>query len=93
MTSSSQLNKFQSKTFVIGSQYESVGGNRNIICPSRDIRNSMGNHSRIGTPGVNKEVFSPRSDTTSNVLSCTDNVKKFDTLIHGSRNQERNMET
>ena len=33
----------------------------------------------------------PRSDTTSNVLSCTDNIEKFDTLVHGSMNQERNL--
>ena len=32
-------------------------------------------------------------DTTSNVLSCTDNVKKFDTLLHSSTTQERNLES
>ena len=42
---------------------------------------------------MNEDVFSPRSDTTSNVLSCTGNVKKFDTLIHGSTTQERNLES
>ena len=93
MTSLSLLNTFQSKAFLIGSQDERVGGNRNIICTSRDIRNSMGNHSRIGTPGVNKDVFSPRSDTTSNLLSCTGSIKKFDTHVHGSATQERNMES
>ena len=58
MTSSSPLNKFQSKAFVIGSQDESVGGNGNIICTSRDSKNSMENHSRKANPGVNKDVFS-----------------------------------
>ena len=78
---------------MIGSQDETVGGNMIIICTSRDSRNSMGNHSRIGTPGVNKYVFSPRSDTNSNLLSCTGNIKKFDTHVHGSETQEQNLES
>ena len=93
MTSLSPLNRFQSKTFVIGSHDESVEGNWNIICTLRDSRNSRGDNSRIGTPGVNKYVFSPRSDTTSNVLSCKDNIEKFDTHVNGSTTQERNMES
>ena len=93
MTSLSPLNTFQSKAFMIGSQDESVGGNRNIICTSRDSRNSMGNHSRIRTPGVNKYIFSPRSDTTSNLLSCTGRIEKFDTHVHVSATQERNLES
>ena len=42
---------------------------------------------------MNEEVWSPRSETTSNVLSCTDNVEKFDTLVHSSTTQERNLES
>ena len=57
MKISSPLNTFQSKAFVIGLQDESVGDNRKIICMSRDSRNSMGNHSRIGTPGMKKIFF------------------------------------
>ena len=91
-TNSPRINTFQSKAFVIGSQDESMEGNKNITCTSLDSRNVRGNHSRIGTPGVEKEVWTPRSNTTSNVLSCTDNIKKFDTLIHGSAAQERNLE-
>ena len=52
----------------------------------------MGNHSRIGIPGVNKDIFSPIRDTTSNLLSCTDNIDPFDTHVHGSTNQERNLD-
>ena len=92
-TNSYRLNTFQSEAFVIGSQDKSVESNRKIICMSCDSINIRGNNiSRIETPGVNKYVFSPRSDTTSKVLSCTDNVKKFDTLVHGSTTQERNLE-
>ena len=83
---------FQSKASMIGSQDESVEGNRKIICTSRDSRNLRGDHIRIETPGVNKEVWSPRSNTNSNVLSCTDNIKKLDNLVHGSTTQERNLE-
>ena len=93
MASSHPLNTFQSKAYVIGSQGKSMGGNRNIIFTSRDSRNSMGNHSRIGTAGVNKDVFGPRSDTTSNFLSCTGRIEKCDTHVHGSATQERNLES
>ena len=49
-------------------------------------------HSRIGTPGVKKEIWSPRSETTANVMSCTDNVENFDTLVHVSTTHERNLD-
>ena len=78
---------------VIGLQDESVEGNRKIICTSLDSRNIRGNHSRIGTPGVNGYIWIPGSDTTSNVLICTNNVDKFNTLVHGSTTQERNLES
>ena len=68
-------------------------GNRKIIYTSHYGRKIRGNHSRIGSPGVNEEVCSPRSDTTSNVLGCTDNVEKFDTLVHGSTTKESNLES
>ena len=92
-TNSSRLNTFQSEAFVIGLQDEYVEGYRKIICRSCDSRNIRGDHSRIGTPGVNEEIWIPRSNTTLNVLICTGNVKKFDTLVHGSKTQERNLES
>ena len=92
MKISSPLNTHQLKTFVIGSQYESAGGNRKIMCTSLDSRNSVVNHIRIGTPGVNKDIFSPSSDTTSNLLSCTGSIEKFGTHVHGSATQERNLD-
>ena len=78
---------------MIGSQYESVGGKRNIIRTSHDSINSMGNNSRIGTPGVKKYTFSPGSDTTSNLLSYTGSIEKCDSHVHGSATQERNLES
>ena len=78
---------------MIGPQDESVEINRKIICTSSDSRNIRGDHTRIETPVVNGDVFSSRSNTTLNVLSCTGNVEKFDTLFHGSTTQERNLES
>ena len=40
---------------------------------------------------MNKNIWSV-INTTSNVLICTDNVEKFDTIVHCSMTQERNME-
>ena len=68
-----------------------MGGNRNNICMSRENRNSRENRSRIGTLVVNKDFFSPGSDTTSNMLSCMGIIEKFDTHVHGSATQERNI--
>ena len=92
-TNTFQLNTLQSEALVIGPQDESVKSNNRIICTPRDIRNIRGEHiSRIDTPGVNEDIWSV-IDTTSNVLSCTDNVEKFDTIVHSSTTQERNLES
>ena len=88
-----QLNTLQSEAFVIGPQDESVESNRKIICTLSDSRNIGRNHiSSIENPRVNKEILHIY-DTTSNVLSYTDNVKKFNTLVYGSTTQERTMES
>ena len=42
---------------------------------------------------MNKDIFSPGSDTTSKFLSCTSKIDKFDTRVHGSATQERNLES
>ena len=41
---------------------------------------------------MNKDIWSV-IDTTSNVLSDADNVKKLDTHVQSSRTQERNLES
>ena len=57
-----------------------------------DSRNISGNHiSRIDTPGVKEDIWIV-IDTTSHVLSCTENVEKFDTIVQSSTTQERNLE-
>ena len=92
-TNTFQVNLLQSETLVIGPQDESVKITNRIISKPSDSRNIHRNRiSRIYTPGVNKDIWSV-IDTTLNGLSCTDKVDKFDTLIHGSMTQERNLES
>ena len=92
-TNTFQLNTLQSEALVIGTQDESVKSNNMIICTPSDSINIRGEHiSRINTPGVKKDIWSV-IDMTSNMLSCTDNVKKFDTIVHSSTTQERNLES
>ena len=63
-----------------------------IISTPSESRNISGNRiNRIDTPGVNKYVWGV-FDTTSNMMSDANNVKKFDTSVQGSTTQERNME-
>ena len=87
----SLLNTNQSRTFVVGLQCNIVGDIRNIICTSLNSRNSVGGRSRIRTPGVNKYILSPIRDTDSKFLSCTGIIEKFNTHVHVSVTQERNM--
>ena len=70
-----------------------MGGDKNIICTSRDSRNSVGDHSKIGTPGANKDVFSPGIVTTSNLLGFTGSIEKFNRHVHGSATQVRDLES
>ena len=83
-TNTFQLNTLQSETLVIGPQDESVKRNNRIIYTPSDSRNIRGEHiSRIDTPGLNEDIWSI-INTTSNILSCKDNVEKFDTIVHSS---------
>ena len=93
LDSLSPLNTNQSKAFVFGSQFKSVGVNRNILnCTSLDSRNIWQNNSWIGTPRVNKGIFSPSCDLTktSRLWSCTGSIDPLDTSIHGSATQKTN---
>ena len=86
-----QLNSLQSETLVIGSQDKSRKSMNRIMSTPSDGRNIRGNSiSMIDTPGVNKNVWGV-IDTTSNLMSDADNVKKLDTCLQSSTTQERNM--
>ena len=78
---------------MIGAQEKSVKKTNRIISTPSNIRKISGNRiSRIDIPGANKDVWSV-IDTTSNVLSDADNVKKFDTSVQSSATKERNLES
>ena len=78
---------------MIGLQDESMKSMNRIISTPSDGRYIRWNRiSRIDTLGVNKDIWSV-IDTTSNVLSDADNVKKFDTHVQLSTTQERNLES
>ena len=88
-----QLNSLQYETVVIGPQDQSVKRTNRIISTPSDSRNISGNRiSRIGTPGVNKDVWSV-INTTYNLLSDAENVEKFDTTVQSCTTQERNLES
>ena len=88
-----QLNSLQSETFVIGSQDEFIKSKNMIKRTPSDGRNIRGDRiSRIDTPGVNKEIWSV-INTTSNVMSDAENVKKLNTHVQSSTTQERNLES
>ena len=42
---------------------------------------------------MNKDIFSPRNNTNSNLLICTGSIEKFDTHVHRSATQESNLES
>ena len=78
---------------MIGFQEKSMKTVNSIMSIPSDGRNIRGGSiSRIDTPGVNKNVWG-LIDTTSNVLSDAENVKKFDTHVQRSTTQERNLES
>ena len=78
---------------MIGLQEKSMKSANSIMSIPSDGRNIRRDRiNRIDTPGVNK-TFWGVIDTTSNVLSDADNVKKFDTHVQRSTTQERNLES
>ena len=92
-TNTFQLNSLQSETLVNGPQVESVEITNRIICAPSDSKKISWNHiSRIDTQGVNEDIWGV-IDTTSNVLSGTDNVEKLDTIVQCYTTQERNLES
>ena len=72
------FNTNQSRAFMVGSQCNSVGFNRNILnCTLPGSRSIRQNNSWIGTPGVNKGIFSPSRDLTKTSIlqSCTGSIE------------------
>ena len=92
-TNTSQPKSLHSETLVIGSQDESMKSTNRIMSTLSDGRNVRGYCiSSIDTPRANKNIWGV-IDTTSNVMSDADNIKKLNTHVQSSTTQERNLES
>ena len=90
LKSLSQLNTITSKAIVIGSACKCAQVDRNIRKSCTTPDRNIWNHNRVGTPGVNKGVFSPSHGSNSSLPKWTRNIEPLDTSIHVSATQERN---
>ena len=70
---------FKSQTLVIASQDKSTLISNRIVCTSSDIGNSRIDHGRIGTPVVNKNIWSV--DDNFNVQSGVGKADTLDTIV------------
>ena len=88
----SPLNAIRSKAIVTGAACNSAEVDRNIrkICTPDD--KNISNPSRIGTPGVNIEVFSSSCGSNSSFTKWSRNIKPLDTPVDRSTTQERNSD-
>ena len=87
----SPLNTNTLKAIVIGLACKSTEVDRKTLsCTPHD--RTIRNQSRIGTPGVNKGIFSPNRGNISSFAKWTGNIEPLDTSIHGSTTQERNSD-
>ena len=87
----SPLNTDTSKAIVISLEYKSAGVDRNTLSCTPSDR-TIWNHSRIGTPGVNKGVFSPTRGKIFSFAKWTGNIEPLDTSVHRFATQERNLD-
>ena len=92
LNSLSLLNTNTPKEFVIGSACKSVGVDGNTLKSCTPPDRTIGNHIRIGNPGVNKGVFSPSHSKTSSFAKCMGNIEPSNTSVHSSTTQERNSD-
>ena len=88
LKSFSPLNTITLKAIVTGASCISAEVDRNIrkICTpdDRNIRNP----SRVGTPGVNIDVFSPSSGRNSSFTRRSRNIEPLETSVDRSATQE-----
>ena len=82
------LNPLKSQTLVIASQDESTLSSNRIVRTSSDIGNSRIYHGRIGTPIVNKNIWSV--DDNLNVRSDLGKSYKLNTIVQRSPTNEWN---
>ena len=82
------LNPSKSQMLVIALQDESTLISNMIVRMSSDIGNSRIDHGRIGTPIVNKKIWSENDNF--NVQSDVGKVDKLNTIVQKSPTNERN---
>ena len=82
------LDPFKSQTLVIASQNEPTLSCNRIVRASSYIGNSRIDHGSIGTPIVNKNIWSV--DDNFSVRSDLDKANKLDTSVKRSPTNERN---
>ena len=82
------LKPFKYKTLVIASQYESTLSSNRIVRTSSDIGNSRIDHGRIGTPIVNKNIWSVNDNFS--VRSDVGEADKLNTIVQQYPTNERN---
>ena len=82
------LDPFKSQTIVIALQNEPMLSCNRIVRASSDIVNSRIDHVRIGTPIVNKNIWS--EDDNFRVKIDVDKADKLDTIFQQSLTNERN---
>ena len=61
-------------------------------CNSAQVDRSIRNPSRVGTPEVNVDVFSPSRGSNSSFTKWSRNIEPLDTSVDGSTTQERNSD-
>ena len=82
------LDSFKSQTLVIASQNEPMLSCNTIVCSVSEPGNSRIDHGRIGTPIVNKNIWS--EDDNFRVKIDVDEVEKLDTIVQRSPTNEGN---
>ena len=82
------LDPFKSQTLVIASQNEPMLSCNRIVRVSSEIGNSRIDHGRIGTPIVNKNIWSVNDNF--GVRSDVGKADKIDTSVQQSPTNERN---
>ena len=82
------LNPFKSQTLVIAPKDKYTLSSNSITCTSSDIGNIRIDHGRIGTPIVNKQIWS--DDDNFRVKIDVDKAYKLDTIVKQSPTNEKN---
>ena len=85
------LDSFKSQTLIITLQNEPTLSCNKNVCASSEIGNSRIDHGRIGTPSVNKKIWS--EDDNPRVKIDVEEAEKLDTIVQRYPTNEGNTTT